>query len=223
MLLELSLQVRRDDRWWPAVSIGRLAYINQTPASVLSDYMLSPSYATRPSALKKCDTRDSCSLRLAWSKRPGLKVRPSPSTMSFPVLGTDLIYTFALSALIHVLQLASKAGASLSGECVMKKGDLRFFYHRCHPFLPISIRTSYLCFPHPRHLAPFPKSLVERYIDTRVYRGWQRRRCRKRSRLCCKGAVIPLSGCYMQLRSGCTRCFHVSVPLNRHAPRVVPV
>ena len=59
--------------------------------------------------------------------------------MSFLVLGTDLIYTFALSALIHVLQLASKAGASLSGECVMKKGDLCFFITAVIHFLPISM------------------------------------------------------------------------------------
>ena len=49
------------------------------------------------------------------------------------VSGTDLICTLALLALIHVLQLASKAGASLSGECSYERGHPGF-YRRRHAF-----------------------------------------------------------------------------------------
>lgn len=41
-----------------------------------------------------------------------------------------LICTFAHLALIHVLQLASKAGASLSGELRYEKKGHPCFYHR---------------------------------------------------------------------------------------------
>ena len=84
----------------------------------------------------------------------------SINILSF-VPGTDfLICTLARLALIHVLQLASKAGASLSGECVMKEGCSRF-YHRRHALRPISMKG---CFS--SHLLFLLQGIQSNFIDT---------------------------------------------------------